>query len=640
MKRTSAERETDHERNSGTQSASLTGWRRARREVLPEKQTCGGESSRARLWQPLSIAVAGFVLAAGLVGAPEVGAQIFYNFGPPAVATSAGNDRQLDADFGNTAPTLIFKRAISVASNGGSGLMIAQAVANLNNRRGYMVMAQAKSPSWNDRAPSGFGSTTSMDFTAYDPLGRHSVKLVVEFDAVATTGAPFGDFGMPFIDGLSRFYIEVGTYIASGQVREEPDGTRTWSWVRMQQPPLLQVSGAHYRTLQGGGVDTNDLHILGNGQEIERSKGSGPLVFGKKITLNVSTFTPMLMTIEARAQVNGFAFVDPVITPHPDNPEVVVTLRGAVDPDPPPLAILSPEELTAVGIDITPIQELGLFDPPPPSNQPPVARCQPVTAPAAVNSCAVALASIDNGSSDPDGDPLTLTQSPAGPYPVGTTTVTLTASDGTLSSQCTATVTVTDIQAPTITCPADQAVTATSSSGAAVNFTPSATDNCSTLITSCTPASGSTFQVGTTPVTCTATDGVGLQNSCSFTVIVSPSTNYSFTGFFQPVDNVPTYNIVKAGQAIPIKFSLGGNYGLNILASGSPSSQQMTCPSSGPVDDIEQVVTASNRGLQYDALTDTYTYVWKTQKTWTGQCRQLNVKLTDGTSHLAHFRFK
>lgn len=170
------------------------------------------------------------------------------------------------------------------------------------------------------------------------------------------------------------------------------------------------------------------------------------------------------------------------------------------------------------------------------ANRAPVARCQDVTVPTAVDSCATISASIDHGSSDPDGTTPTLTQSPAGPYPVGTTPVTLTASDGSLSSQCAATVTVTDAQAPAITCPADQTVTATSSSGAVVNFTPSTTDNCSTLMTSCTTASGATFPLGTTTVTCTATDGASLQKSCSFNVQVVPA----------PVTTVPFTNVSAA----------------------------------------------------------------------------------------------
>ncbi|PYR61108.1 MAG: hypothetical protein DMF91_10595 [Acidobacteria bacterium] len=55
-----------------------------------------------------------------------------------------------------------------------------------------------------------------------------------------------------------------------------------------------------------------------------------------------------------------------------------------------------------------------------------------------------APASIDNGSFDPDGDPLTITQTPPGPYPVGTTSVILTVTDTKgAASQATGFVTVT-----------------------------------------------------------------------------------------------------------------------------------------------------------------------------------------------------
>jgi Tol biopolymer transport system component len=115
---------------------------------------------------------------------------------------------------------------------------------------------------------------------------------------------------------------------------------------------------------------------------------------------------------------------------------------------------------------------------------------------------------------------------------------------------------------------------------------------------------------------------------------------YNFTGFFQPVDNLPTFNTVNAGQAIPVKFRLGGDQGLNIFAAGYPKSQQIACDLTATVDGIEQTVTAGSSSLSYDASTDTYTYVWKTEKAWAGTCRQLVVKLNDGTSHRASFKFK
>ncbi|MFQ5606686.1 MAG: FG-GAP-like repeat-containing protein [Candidatus Zixiibacteriota bacterium] len=75
-------------------------------------------------------------------------------------------------------------------------------------------------------------------------------------------------------------------------------------------------------------------------------------------------------------------------------------------------------------------------------NQPPIAVCQDITIVAGEN--CTADASINNGSDDPDGDPITLTQTPPGPYPIGSTIVTLVVSDDKgASSSCQATVTVT-----------------------------------------------------------------------------------------------------------------------------------------------------------------------------------------------------
>jgi hypothetical protein len=80
-------------------------------------------------------------------------------------------------------------------------------------------------------------------------------------------------------------------------------------------------------------------------------------------------------------------------------------------------------------------------------NVTPVAACQPVTVPAGVD--CDANADVNDGSSDPDDDPITLDQAPAGPYPVGVTNVTLTVTDirGATDS-CETTVTVTAADAP------------------------------------------------------------------------------------------------------------------------------------------------------------------------------------------------
>jgi hypothetical protein len=96
---------------------------------------------------------------------------------------------------------------------------------------------------------------------------------------------------------------------------------------------------------------------------------------------------------------------------------------------------------------------------------------------------------------------------------------------------------------------------------------------------------------------------------------------------------------MKAGSAVPVKFSLGSDQGLSILAAGSPSSQKITCDAGAPVDGIEETVTAGASSLSYDATSDQYIYVWKTDKAWAASCHQLTVTLIDGTSHTAKFTF-
>jgi hypothetical protein len=72
---------------------------------------------------------------------------------------------------------------------------------------------------------------------------------------------------------------------------------------------------------------------------------------------------------------------------------------------------------------------------------------------------------------------------------------------------------------------------------------------------------------------------------------------------------------------------------------GSPVVANMSCSSTATLDTITTTVAATTGGLQCDATSGQYTYVWKTAKGSTG-CVQLDVKLGNGTDHVAQFRFK
>ena len=155
-------------------------------------------------------------------------------------------------------------------------------------------------------------------------------------------------------------------------------------------------------------------------------------------------------------------------------------------------------------------------------NAAPIAVCQDITASTDVNCMAVVTAEMfNNGSNDPDGDALIFTVDPVGPYALGNTPVTLTVSDGSLSSTCTATITVVDTEAPALSgCPSDETVECDAVPSAA---SVTATDNCdatSTVnFTEVRTDGASNFEY-TLERTWTTTDAAGNSSSCSQTITV------------------------------------------------------------------------------------------------------------------------
>ena len=170
-----------------------------------------------------------------------------------------------------------------------------------------------------------------------------------------------------------------------------------------------------------------------------------------------------------------------------------------------------------------------------PVNDAPTAACQNVTRTAdGTGHAAVSAGEVNNGSSDIENDTLTFALSPAGPFPAGTTPVTLTATDpGGAAGSCAASVMVIDVTPPTIGgMPPNMTVEATGPNGAAAAWpAPTATDNVDgTDAVTCAPVPGSTFAIGTTTVTCSATDAAGNSSSAGFTITVKDATAPAITG--------------------------------------------------------------------------------------------------------------
>jgi hypothetical protein len=137
-----------------------------------------------------------------------------------------------------------------------------------------------------------------------------------------------------------------------------------------------------------------------------------------------------------------------------------------------------------------------------------------------------------------------------------------------------------------------------------------------------------------TPVPSDVAGNVGTAATCTYSVI------YNFKGYFAPVSNPPAWNTNNSGSAVPMKFSLTGNQGLGVLASGSPTSQQVSCTTKAGIGSPTPTTMAAGTTFSYDPKSDQYSYTWKTDTSWKGTCRVFTATLNDNTQRLAFFNFK
>jgi hypothetical protein len=116
---------------------------------------------------------------------------------------------------------------------------------------------------------------------------------------------------------------------------------------------------------------------------------------------------------------------------------------------------------------------------------------------------------------------------------------------------------------------------------------------------------------------------------------------YDFDGFLWPVRNRPRSNMRTAGSAVPIRFILAGNPGLEVIEEGWPQVAEVDCDFTEEPEHGEPVRRSSwfKHPLARRRRTH-YFFLWKTDKRWAGSCRQFMVKLNDGTVKRADFRFR
>jgi hypothetical protein len=177
----------------------------------------------------------------------------------------------------------------------------------------------------------------------------------------------------------------------------------------------------------------------------------------------------------------------------------------------------------------------------------------------------------------------------------------------------------------------------------------SASDALSGLVT---PASGTVAldtnspgaHTTTTPVAKDAADNTNTA-SCTYYVI------YKFSGFFSPVDNLPTINAANAGQGIPVKWRITDANDVPITNPASFVSitvASLSC-SAGTTSDAVEEYAAGASGLQ-NLGNGNWQFVWKTPKSYANSCKTMKLNLNDtigmtdaqlaAIGRTAEFRFK
>lgn len=212
-------------------------------------------------------------------------------------------------------------------------------------------------------------------------------------------------------------------------------------------------------------------------------------------------------------------------------------------------------------------------------------------------------------------------------FPLGITTVTCSAEDNAGNVADNAfTVKVKDTLAPSLTLSENKIATATSANGAVVTFNaPTATDIVDGAVpAACDKASGSTFPLGSTTVTCTATDAAGNTGSQTFTVTVT----VAWSGVLQPV-NADGSSTFKLGSTVPVKFSLtGASAGIGNL-SARLYLQRLGAGATGGVLEAISTSNATTGNLFRHDGTSQYIFNLAT-KTLSAGMYQLRIDLGDG----------
>lgn len=135
-----------------------------------------------------------------------------------------------------------------------------------------------------------------------------------------------------------------------------------------------------------------------------------------------------------------------------------------------------------------------------------------------------------------------------------------------------------------------------------------------------------------------ACDGADIPTSATpdgsaFTIII-PSNLV----FYDPVKVRPEVNKRVAGASTLVRFSLGGDFGMDIFPPGFPATREIDRHTREPITELEPLDLTGHGGLHFAAGANVYSFVFDTDPDWTEQYRQL--LMSPGDVGVADFDFQ
>jgi large repetitive protein len=216
-------------------------------------------------------------------------------------------------------------------------------------------------------------------------------------------------------------------------------------------------------------------------------------------------------------------------------------------------------------------------------------------------------------------------------FKIGDTLVTCTTADK-AGNKASAdfTVTVQDTKAPVLPNLPNINLTATSAAGAIATYTPTAADAVDgTDTATCSPVSGSTFALGTTQVSCTATDKA---KNTSTAQVFNVKVTVPWSNVLAPL-NSDGSSVYKTGSTIPVKFQLTGS--ASAIGNLPAKLYYAKFTNNALGSEVEATSTSaadSGNQFRYDSTAKQYIFNLSTKGFTTGTY-QLSIDLGDGVAH-------